>query len=127
MRIFAPNAVIAKSRFWYFLRGLQKVKKTTGEIVSVNAVCTPPPVGRGAFADKLLDRREAPLEGQELRHLDPLRLALRYPQHVQGVPRDFESRCRRGSLLRYGCPPPRSLQVDPRMLPASRFSEKAHG
>jgi len=39
MRIFAPNAVVAKSRFWYFLRGLQKVKKTTGEIVSVNVVC----------------------------------------------------------------------------------------
>ncbi|KAK0731278.1 ribosomal L18ae/LX protein domain-containing protein [Lasiosphaeris hirsuta] len=38
MRIFAPNVVIAKSRFWYFLRGLQKVKKTTGEIVSVNAI-----------------------------------------------------------------------------------------
>lgn len=44
MRIFAPNAVIAKSRFWYFLRGLQKVKKTTGEIVSVNAVRYPAPV-----------------------------------------------------------------------------------
>ncbi|KAK4451667.1 putative 60s ribosomal protein l20 protein [Podospora aff. communis PSN243] len=38
MRIFAPNAVVAKSRFWYFLRGLQKVKKTTGEIVSVNVI-----------------------------------------------------------------------------------------
>lgn len=39
MRIFAPNQVIAKSRFWYFLRGLRKVKKATGEIVSVNVVC----------------------------------------------------------------------------------------
>ncbi len=39
MRIFAPNVVIAKSRFWYFLRGLRKVKKATGEIVSVNVVC----------------------------------------------------------------------------------------
>jgi len=38
MRIFAPNAVVAKSRFWYFLRGLRKVKKATGEIVSVNVV-----------------------------------------------------------------------------------------
>lgn len=40
MRIFAPNKVVAKSRFWYFLRGLRKVKKATGEIVSVNVVCT---------------------------------------------------------------------------------------
>lgn len=40
MTIFAPNTTVAKSRFWYFLRGLRKVKKATGEIVSVKAVCT---------------------------------------------------------------------------------------
>jgi len=38
MRIFAPNPVVAKSRFWYFLRGLKKVKSATGEIVSVNVI-----------------------------------------------------------------------------------------
>jgi large subunit ribosomal protein L18Ae len=57
MRIFAPNEVcsvsnvcstgrdynrlkqvVAKSRFWYYLRQLKKVKKATGEIVSVNQV-----------------------------------------------------------------------------------------
>jgi large subunit ribosomal protein L18Ae len=38
MTIFAPNETIAKSRFWYFLRGLRKVKKATGEIVSVKVV-----------------------------------------------------------------------------------------
>lgn len=38
MTIFAPNTTVAKSRFWYFLRGLRKIKKTTGEIVSVKAV-----------------------------------------------------------------------------------------
>lgn len=38
MTIFAPNTTVAKSRFWYFLRGLRKVKKATGEIVSVKAV-----------------------------------------------------------------------------------------
>ncbi|KAI1054307.1 hypothetical protein LB506_010329 [Fusarium annulatum] len=35
MTIFAPNETVAKSRYWYFLRGLKKVKKATGEIVSV--------------------------------------------------------------------------------------------
>jgi hypothetical protein len=87
MRIFAPNQVIAKSRFWYFLRGLRKVKKATGEIVSVNVVCAA--VSREDMewsADRPLDLREAPPEGQELWHLDPLRLAVRHPQHVQGVP-----------------------------------------
>jgi hypothetical protein len=38
MRIFAPNNVVAKSRFWYFLGKLKKVKKANGEIVSLNEV-----------------------------------------------------------------------------------------
>ncbi|RMZ87083.1 hypothetical protein DV736_g5693, partial [Chaetothyriales sp. CBS 134916] len=38
MRIFAPNTVVAKSRFWYFLAKLRKVKKTNGEIVSLNLI-----------------------------------------------------------------------------------------
>ena len=38
MRIFAPNDVVAKSRFWYFLMKLKKVKKANGEIVSLNKV-----------------------------------------------------------------------------------------
>jgi len=38
MRIFAPNEVVAKSRFWYYLRKLKKVKKANGEIVAVTKV-----------------------------------------------------------------------------------------
>ncbi|KAL7271232.1 60S ribosomal protein L20B [Rhizina undulata] len=38
MRLFAPNAVVAKSRFWYFLTKLRKVKKSAGEIVSLNVI-----------------------------------------------------------------------------------------
>ncbi|KAI8994883.1 60S ribosomal protein L18ae [Pilobolus umbonatus] len=38
MRIFAPNDVVAKSRFWYFLKKLRKVKKAAGEIVSLNQI-----------------------------------------------------------------------------------------
>ncbi|KAG9667456.1 hypothetical protein KCU95_g14479, partial [Aureobasidium melanogenum] len=34
MRVFAPNEVVAKSRFWYFLSQLRKVKKANGEIVT---------------------------------------------------------------------------------------------
>ena len=37
MRIFAPNAQVAKSRFWYFLKQARKVKKASGEIVTVSA------------------------------------------------------------------------------------------
>lgn len=32
MTIFAPNHIVAKSRYWYFMRGLRKVKKATGEV-----------------------------------------------------------------------------------------------
>lgn len=38
MRIFAPNDVVAKSRYWYFLQKLHKVKKASGEIVSLNVI-----------------------------------------------------------------------------------------
>ncbi|KAI5985200.1 60S ribosomal protein L18A [Pisolithus albus] len=38
MRIFAPNEVVAKSRFWYFLRQLKKVKKASGEILDVTVI-----------------------------------------------------------------------------------------
>lgn len=41
MRVFASNEVIAKSRFWYFLSSLRKMKKANGEIVSVNVVRRP--------------------------------------------------------------------------------------
>lgn len=43
MRIFAPNVVVAKSRYWYFLQKLHKVKKASGEIVSVNIISEPHP------------------------------------------------------------------------------------
>jgi large subunit ribosomal protein L18Ae len=38
MRIFANDAVRAKSKFWYFLKRMNKIKKTNGEILSVHEV-----------------------------------------------------------------------------------------
>jgi len=38
MKLFAPNVVMAKSRFWYFMHQMRKMKKTTGEILDVNEV-----------------------------------------------------------------------------------------
>ena len=40
MRIFAPDYVAAKSRFWYFMSKLKKLKKTNGEVVSCEEVRT---------------------------------------------------------------------------------------
>lgn len=38
MTIFAQDEVVAKSRFWYFMRKLKKVKKTHGQIVKIQHV-----------------------------------------------------------------------------------------
>lgn len=40
MRIFAANEVVAKSRYFYFLRKLKKIKRSNGEVVSINEVST---------------------------------------------------------------------------------------
>merc|ERR1711939_1214349 len=44
MRIFAPNDVVAKSRYWYFMRKLRKVKKAAGELVAVNLISEKKPL-----------------------------------------------------------------------------------
>lgn len=38
MTIFAPNEVVAKSRFWYFLSQLKKMKRSTGQILRVTRI-----------------------------------------------------------------------------------------
>lgn len=38
MKIFASNEVTARSRFWYFMHQMRKMKKTTGEILDVNEI-----------------------------------------------------------------------------------------
>merc|ERR1712006_62139 len=36
MRLFASNVVLAKSRFWYFMKKINKAKKSGGELLAVN-------------------------------------------------------------------------------------------
>merc|ERR1712100_470473 len=36
MRLFARNTVLAKSRFWYFMKKINKAKKSGGELLAVN-------------------------------------------------------------------------------------------
>merc|ERR1712002_342455 len=38
MRIFAPDVVAAKSRFWYYMKKLKKLKKSVGEIVQCSEI-----------------------------------------------------------------------------------------
>ncbi|KAJ1421827.1 Ribosomal protein 50S-L18Ae/60S-L20/60S-L18A [Sesbania bispinosa] len=65
MKLWATNEVHAKSKFWYFLRKLKKVKKSNGQVLAINEKQTPNllqlsktpallPVRRGASATVLL-------------------------------------------------------------------------
>nr|ADV03042.1 ribosomal protein L18A [Amphidinium carterae] len=38
MRLFAKNTVMAKSRFWYFMKKMCKAKKSGGELLAVNEI-----------------------------------------------------------------------------------------
>merc|ERR1719253_492964 len=38
MNIFAPNEVVAKSRFWYYMSMLNRVKKANGEILQISEI-----------------------------------------------------------------------------------------
>lgn len=38
MRLFAPNSLVARSKFWYFLRRLANVKKMSGEILATTEI-----------------------------------------------------------------------------------------
>jgi large subunit ribosomal protein L18Ae len=90
MRIFAPNEVVAKSRFWYFLRcarsplsccrsvftivcsQLKKVKKANGEIIGVNTVRIPLPTPRWSLAAHARGRRNGSADWPRLCvRLDP--------------------------------------------------------
>merc|ERR1712210_60236 len=43
VRLFAPDPIAAKSRFWYFVSHYKKVDKTAGEIISVKKVAEKTP------------------------------------------------------------------------------------
>lgn len=38
MKLFARNRVLAESKFWFFMRKLQKAKRSGGEILAVNEI-----------------------------------------------------------------------------------------
>ncbi len=38
MRVFAKDTVFAKSRFWYYMKRQNKVRKIQGEIIQVSEV-----------------------------------------------------------------------------------------
>jgi large subunit ribosomal protein L18Ae len=38
MRVFAPNTVVAKTRFWWNMKRLNKLKRANGQILAVNEV-----------------------------------------------------------------------------------------
>merc|ERR1740139_673194 len=112
MKIFAKNKVVARSRFWYFMGRLCRVKKANGQIVSVNQASRARPARTHTARScarrtpRRADLREDPREGQKLWHLVPLRFADRYAQRLQGVPRGCADGCGQLPLPKHGGPQP---------------------
>uniref|UniRef100_A0A7S1AC23 Large ribosomal subunit protein eL20 domain-containing protein n=1 Tax=Noctiluca scintillans TaxID=2966 RepID=A0A7S1AC23_NOCSC len=44
MRLFARSQVLAKSRFWYFMKKINKAKRSGGELLGVNELYDPKPL-----------------------------------------------------------------------------------
>ena len=38
MKVFAKNNVLARSKFWYFMKKVQRAKKTGGEVLAINEI-----------------------------------------------------------------------------------------
>lgn len=38
MRVFAPNQLVAESKFWYFMKRLKNVKRAHGEIIRTSEI-----------------------------------------------------------------------------------------
>ena len=113
MRVFAPDPVSARSRYWYFIKRLKKIKKTNGEIcycgvVSVkSAVHVTHKFSPFCSVWKLYffththththtssaGERQVAHENQERGYLAEVRLSEWDPQHVQRVPRSDSGWC----------------------------------
>ena len=122
MKLFAKNKVVARSRFWYFMGRLCRVKKANGQIISISQarhrlrapVCAPsrPPLP----APAPLCRRLAPVPGQSS--------GLPAPRPL-GAPKLRGARRRRrrarhdgggGRRAIFGAPPPRARRPSRRPL-----------
>ena len=76
MRIFANDVVHAKSKFWYFLKRLNKIKRGGGDILSVNEVIQ---------IIKLLDLRTRPFKSKDIRNCLHLQVKIRISHFIQGI------------------------------------------
>merc|ERR1739841_201961 len=95
MKLFTKNETQARSRFWYFIRRLVKMKKANGEILSIKEIFEQKPEKVSKY------------------HLAQVQLPLGNNQHVQGIQRpDQERRCR-ADVPGDGWSPPCPFQLDP--------------
>merc|ERR1712224_444871 len=69
IKVFAASKVLAKSKFWYFMKKVCKAKKTGGEMLAINEIFEKNPNAVKNYGIWLLPQPHGPA------------------QHVQGVPR----------------------------------------
>ena len=76
MRIFADDHVRAKSKFWYFLKRMNKIKKAHGEILTVNEVI---------ILNLSLDFRKRPNSSKNFRNCLHLQIQIRISYSLQRI------------------------------------------
>merc|ERR1712072_1512895 len=95
IKLFCKNETQARSRFWYFIRRLVKMKKVNAEILAIREIFEKKP-------DKVSKY-----------HLAPLRFPLWHHQHVQGVQCFDPERRRSANVPRDGWSSPCPFQLYP--------------
>jgi hypothetical protein len=82
MRVFARDAVLARSKYWYHMKRQHKVRKVQGEIISTSEVSLRKDLSNLC---RVLDFRKENRLHQELRNRSQIRNTHKHREHVQGV------------------------------------------
>ncbi|TFJ95949.1 pyridoxal-dependent decarboxylase [Platysternon megacephalum] len=102
MRIFAPNHVVAKSRFWYFVSQLKKMKKSSGEIVYCGQVFEKSPLrGTHNMCREYRDLTTAGAVTQCYRDMGARHRARAHSIQIMMVEEIAASKCRRPAVKQF--------------------------
>nr|ABX44821.1 putative 60S ribosomal protein RPL18A [Flustra foliacea] len=116
MRIFAPDRVVAVSRFWYFAKMLKKIKKTNSEILEITQVYEKKPTvvknfgvwlrydSRSGTHNMYREYRDVTVAGgitQCYRDMGARHRARAHSIQIMRVERVSSSKCRRANIKQF--------------------------
>ena len=112
MQVFAPNELVAKSKYWYFMKRLKNLKRAHGEILRVSEIFERKPTTVKNFGvwiryDSRSGTHNMYKEYRELSRADAIAACCAFSFGFYVCVADVISIYRPG----YGCPPPRPLPL----------------